>query len=147
MNKNGLIIGLVILIGVGVGIVWMIVNKTATPSTSQQNASSNDTSTRNSTDNSTDQVQSGNVAVVMQNTAFSPQTIKVKKGTKVTWTNNDTVRHNVVADDSGNAAGLPTTNDLLDKGGSYSFTFNTVGTFHYHCTPHPFMTGSIEVVE
>lgn len=146
MKKNGLIIGLVILVLIGAGIVWLIVNKTSSPST--HNNSSNNTSGTNSTDNSATQtVQSGNVAVAMQDEAFSPQSIKIKKGTKVTWTNNDSMQHNVVADDASNAAGLPTDNELFGKGGTYSFTFNTTGTFSYHCTVHPFMTGSVEVVD
>jgi plastocyanin len=139
MKKSGLVVGLLALVILGAGIIWLIVNKSATPA--------NNNSSSNTSSSSSDQTQSGTVAVVMQNKAFSPQHIKVKKGTKVTWTNNDSVRHNVVADDASNAAGLPTDNTLLGKGESYSFTFNTVGTFAYHCVPHPFMTGTVEVVE
>jgi len=146
MKKGGLIAGLAAFIIVGAVLVWFIANKAAAPNNTTQNntSSSNNTS---STDTTTDQVQSGTAAVVMQGEAFSPQTIKVKKGTKVTWTNNDSIGHNVVADDAKNAAGMPTTNSLISKGGTYSFTFNTTGTFSYHCTPHPFMTGTVEVVE
>ncbi|WP_089612118.1 plastocyanin/azurin family copper-binding protein [Dehalobacterium formicoaceticum] len=30
-------------------------------------------------------------------------------------------------------------------GASYSYTFNETGTFEYHCSPHPFMTGKVIV--
>lgn len=138
MKKGGLIAGLVVLVIIGAGIVWLIANKANSPSHNPQSGTP-------TTD--TDKVQSGTAAVVMKDEAFSPQTIKIKKGTKVTWTNNDSIGHNVVADDAHNAAGLPSDSSLLSKGGTYSFTFDTVGTFSYHCTPHPFMTGVVEVVE
>jgi len=144
MKKSGLIAGLAALVIVGAVLVWLIANKAAAPSSTQNNTSSNNTS---STDTATDQVQSGTASVVIEGEAFSPQTIKVKKGTKVTWTNKDSIGHNVVADDAKNAAGLPTQNSLISKDGTYSFTFDKTGTFSYHCTPHPFMTGVVEVVE
>ena len=37
--------------------------------------------------------------------------------------------------------------ELLAKVESYSWTFNTVGTYTYHCSPHPYMKGIVEVVE
>lgn len=92
-----------------------------------------------------DEPQSGEVTVRMQNTKFSPQSIRITKGTKVTWVNDDSVQHNIVATDAGNTGGLPTQNSLFGKGGSYSFTFDAAGSFKYHCTPHPFMTGTVIV--
>jgi len=77
--------------------------------------------------------------VTIQNFAFSPATINVKAGTKVTWTNQDSTTHHVVSDtgafDSGNLA----------QGQSYSFTFNKTGSYPYHCSIHPSMTGTIVV--
>lgn len=35
----------------------------------------------------------------------------------------------------------------IKKGQSYSFTFNNVDAYEYICSPHPHMTGSIEVIE
>jgi len=32
------------------------------------------------------------------------------------------------------------------KSGTFSYTFDEPGTFSYHCTPHPDMTGSVTVV-
>lgn len=86
----------------------------------------------------------GEVDVEIEDFAFSPATMTIKKGTKVTWTNKDTSRHDVMPDDEGADAAR---SQLLAKGESYSYTFNTVGTFSYHCTPHPYMKASITVVE
>lgn len=82
--------------------------------------------------------------VNIQDSAYEPANIRVKKGTTVTWTNQDTIRHDIVPDEENpNFQG----SDLLGQGESYSFTFDEVGTYNYHCTPHPFMKGSVEVVE
>ncbi len=70
--------------------------------------------------------------------------IRVKKGTTVTWTNEDNAKHDVT----------PTTeteefkaSELFGKGETHSVTFNTVGTYTYFCSPHPYMKGTVEVVE
>jgi plastocyanin len=71
--------------------------------------------------------------------SFSPSTTTVPVGTTVTWTNNDITTHTVTSDtnvwNSGNLA----------PGDSYSFTFNTKGTFAYHCMIHGFMRGTVVV--
>ncbi|MEV5509495.1 cupredoxin domain-containing protein [Streptomyces orinoci] len=69
--------------------------------------------------------------------AFSPSTLTVTKGTTVTWTNNDSVSHTV----TGSGLNSPT----LSPGDSYSFTFNSSGTFSYICTIHPSMHGTVVV--
>jgi plastocyanin len=91
------------------------------------------------TDESNSQTQKTN-EVTIQNFAFSPANITVKKGTKVTWTNQDSVGHTVTAD-----SGDGPNSQLLNQGQSYTFTFDTVGTFKYHCQPHPKMTGTVVV--
>lgn len=73
---------------------------------------------------------------------FTPATVKVKVGTKVTWTNQDEVNHTVTADNPSSAA--PSSMDIA-KGQSYSFTFTKPGTYAYHCFPHPYMHGTVEV--
>ncbi|MFA6042712.1 MAG: plastocyanin/azurin family copper-binding protein [Patescibacteria group bacterium] len=79
-------------------------------------------------------------SVNMQNFAFSPQTISVKKGTKVTWTNNDSVTH-IIAGDKNEFA-----SSRIAPGQTFSFTFNAVGSFPYHCDIHPtMMMGTVTV--
>jgi plastocyanin len=77
--------------------------------------------------------------VVVYNMSFGPSTLTVAKGTTVTWQNTDGIAHTATSDagswDSGN----------IPAGGSKSVTFNTVGTFPYHCTVHPMMTATIVV--
>lgn len=86
-------------------------------------------------------VSSGIVNVTIQNFTYNPTPLVVKKGTTVRWTNNDSMDHTVTRDGAkGPFSGL------LDQGESYSYTFNTVGTFPYHCMPHPDMKGTVQVI-
>ena len=79
--------------------------------------------------------------VKIDNYSFSPGTLTVPLGTTVTWTNRDAEVHTVVADDT-----PPTFRSAgLDTGDSFSFTFSKAGTFPYHCSVHPHMTGTIIV--
>lgn len=91
-----------------------------------------------------DEVLTGTVEMDIAGSAYQNPDITIKKGTTVVWTNQDTIQHDVTPDEE--SAGFQGS-ELLSKGQSYSFTFDTVGTFSYHCTPHPFMTGSVTVVE
>ncbi|HVU68608.1 MAG TPA: cupredoxin family copper-binding protein [Ktedonobacteraceae bacterium] len=78
-------------------------------------------------------------SVAIASLAFSPTSLTVKVGTKVTWTNNDTVAHTVTSDQGAFDSGT------LAVGQSFSFTFTKAGTYHYHCDIHPFMKATITV--
>ncbi|MGW0765361.1 cupredoxin domain-containing protein [Streptomyces sp. NPDC002676] len=80
-------------------------------------------------------------AVAIKNFAFSPATLKVKVGTTVTWTNQDTDAHTVTSAGSGG----PLHSAALATHATYSYTFTKPGTYAYLCTIHPFMTGTVEV--
>jgi amicyanin len=102
-------------------------------------------------DNNNEQTQSqSQTETVAQDTveikdyAFGPANISVKAGTKVTWTNQDAVQHDVVSDEG--VTNGPQS-ELLAKGDTYSFTFDKAGTYTYHCGPHPYMKGTVTVTE
>ena len=77
--------------------------------------------------------------VTIQGDAFTPSSLTVKVGDTVTWINNDNHDHTVTSDNgtfnSGNIA----------NGSTFSFTFNTAGTYSYNCSIHTSMTGTIVV--
>ena len=80
-------------------------------------------------------VQTNQVSV--QNDVFSPANIQVAVGTTVTWTwNSGGNLHNVTFAD--------TTSGSIGSG-TFTRTFNTAGTFAFHCTLHSGMTGSVLV--
>ncbi|HEY6852696.1 MAG TPA: plastocyanin/azurin family copper-binding protein [Gemmatimonadales bacterium] len=85
---------------------------------------------------------------------FSPDTLTVKAGSTVTWTNNGTVDHSVTSDTNSAAPfASPTLSPAMGGGygggtgpGGYGLTFHTAGTYPYHCSFHPtLMHGTIVV--
>ena len=90
---------------------------------------------------STSEIQAVDKVSIMD-FAFSPEKITVKKGTTVTWTNNDSAKHTIKAD-----SGTGPASNLLANGDTYTYTYNEVGSFGYHCEPHPYMKGTVEVTE
>jgi plastocyanin len=80
-------------------------------------------------------------AVAIKNFVFSPATLKVKAGTTVTWTNQDTDAHTVTSAGSGG----PLRSAALATHATYRHTFTKPGTYAYLCTIHPFMTATVEV--
>lgn len=81
----------------------------------------------------------GAQAVAIQNFAFEPATLEVPAGTTVNWTNIDTTAHTVTADDGSFDSGNLAVNE------SFSYRFDTAGSYAYHCNYHPSMTGTITV--
>ncbi len=79
-------------------------------------------------------------AIAIDNFTFNPQTLTVKAGTTVTWTNKDDIPHGIAV--TNNAFKR---SQALDTDDSFSFTFTTPGTYQYFCYIHPHMTGAIVV--
>src|SRR5579862_2894774 len=77
--------------------------------------------------------------VGIKNFAFSPATITVKAGSTVVWTNDDSIQHDVTFNGGGIVSGAMNHND------TFSHTFPTAGTYHYICSIHPFMHGTVIV--
>jgi plastocyanin len=77
--------------------------------------------------------------VSIANFAFDPPSLDISASTSVTWTNNDSTAHTATGDGGTFQSGN------IDPGQSFSFTFDTAGTFNYHCEIHPNMTATINV--
>jgi plastocyanin len=89
-------------------------------------------------------VQHSDTSVEIRTFQFAPDTIAVKAGTRVRWTNQDEIEHTVTA-------GTPEKRDtrfdgtLKAKGATYEASFDRPGTFTYFCDRHQFMRGTITV--
>jgi amicyanin len=81
----------------------------------------------------------GLTAVKISGLAFDPANITVPMGTVVTWTNLDSVPHTVTSDTGVFESGT------LSRNATFSYTFNSRGTFSYSCTIHPSMKGKVVV--
>ena len=71
--------------------------------------------------------------------AFSESTITISIGDIITWTNQDSAPHSATADNGEFDSGA------LNNGESFTFIFNTTGTYTYHCSIHNGMTATIIV--
>ncbi len=71
--------------------------------------------------------------------AFEPATLEVSAGATVSWTNTGQVVHTVTADNGAFNSGE------MSPGATVTGTFNTPGTYTYHCSIHPDMTGTLIV--
>lgn len=87
------------------------------------------------------------VTINMSQLQFMPMNIKISKGTKVNWINDDEVEHYVNTDPHPAHTYYPSQNSqTLQQGDVYSVTFNTPGAYPYHCSAHAHsMVGSILV--
>ena len=77
-------------------------------------------------------------SISIANFAFSPKALTVSAGQSVTFTNNDSVAHTTTSSawDSGD----------IQPGAAYTFAAPSApGTYAFHCSIHPFMTGTLIV--
>ena len=82
--------------------------------------------------------------VEMDEIAFSPKTVRIRPGGKVTWVNHDRVAHTVTV---GNELYNSLNSGELDEGERYTRVFNKQRKVSYRCTIHPSMEGAIFVRE
>jgi plastocyanin len=156
MQKKYLIIVIILLLFGGLGLAKAQSNQqTATPH--KTDISHEMTATSPASGNVVDLSNKETVTVKIKDMKYIPEKIKVTKGTKVTWINEDEMEHNVMkAHDDDEKPHEVSHIDLdpkkfegpmLKKGESYSFIFNEISENPYHCSPHPWMQGNVEVVQ
>jgi plastocyanin len=86
--------------------------------------------------------------VVIYNYTFSPASLILQKGANVTWKNNDTVDHELFSNSpafSFPKIGEGGSSPLIHAGSTYTYQFNTTGTYDYRCYIHMQETGTIIV--
>ena len=76
----------------------------------------------------------------IDNFQFTPRTLTVKAGAKVTWMNGDDVPHQIVS-----ASGQFNASPVLDTDQRFSAIFSSTGTYQYFCSLHPQMQGTVVV--
>jgi plastocyanin len=79
-------------------------------------------------------------AISMRKLQFEPRSVTVRVGQKVTWSNDDTVDHNVTA-----TSGAKFKSQAFGRGKSYSYTPRKPGRIAYVCTLHPGMKATLVV--
>jgi plastocyanin len=81
----------------------------------------------------------GALQILIKDFAFSPMSLTVKAGTTVTWVNKDDEPHTVVSDSGLFRSGA------VDADDTFAFKFDKPGTYHFSCSSHPRMIGTIVV--
>ena len=145
MSKSaviGVVVALIVLAGGGVLLAKNSDKETNDDTKTSKMDMSKSSSSSNTATSSTPAASTSN-SVTIENFAFSPAAITVKKGTTVTWTNKDSAMHTVTETDGQDG---PKSGDLA-TGKSYTFTFDKVGTYKYDCSIHTSMTGTVTVTE
>jgi len=118
---------LIIVVLVVVGVVYAL---TRPKSKTTSNSS-------NTTSQSAGQNQTADVSITAN--GFVPATIQVKVGTQITWTNDDTAKHQVAADPYPKDDSIPNFDSsvVLEPKDTTSSTFETPGTYTYHDELNP----------
>ena len=129
MNKN-LLIAIVAVVILGIGGFLFFSGKYSAPPTSVENTPTSETQ----------EFASDSVSIETENFAFSPKTIKVKAGGTISFTNKDSVSHTFTADDGSFDSGL-----VGDNQTKTITAPSEPGEYPFHCTPHPYMKGTLVV--
>jgi plastocyanin len=88
-------------------------------------------------------VQSGLVQIAYRNISIEPDTVRVKVGTTIRWTNYDSVQANVVSVSGPQRFASKN----FGEGGTFEVKLTKPGVIHYECTLYPVtMNGTIEVL-
>jgi len=77
--------------------------------------------------------------ITIKDFIFAPTSLTIKAGTTVTWLNEDEEPHTVVS-----ATGL-FRSQAIDTKESFAFKFDKPGEYHFICTIHPQMMGTVIV--
>jgi len=88
-------------------------------------------------------VRSGTVQISYRNITIAPDTVRVKVGSTIKWTNFDEIAHNVTSE----RGPQKFASKDFGEGGTFSIKATKPGVINYECTIHPAsMNGTIEVV-
>ncbi|MET0861041.1 MAG: plastocyanin/azurin family copper-binding protein [Microbacterium sp.] len=119
-------------------------------------AMSEPASPKSSSSTSTEKAVEGDVTLVSLN--FMPETLTVSVGDTVTWVNGEPITHTITSgtfsdvDETTGLRGSEAADGVFDEklseeGGTFSYTFETAGTFQYFCDIHDGMNATVVVEE
>lgn len=145
-QSKAVLIVIIVVVAIAVAGVAALIfaNPTKAPTTTQnEQTSSNSETDANSTGSTAEMA-----TITFTNDGFSPSTLTVKKGTKVTVVNNSNDPVQFSSDDHPTHREDPEINmETLQPGESGSFTVSTVGTHGFHDHIDDSKTGTLVVTE
>ena len=81
--------------------------------------------------------QASRAQILIKDFEFSPMSLTVNAGTTVVWANGDDEPHTVTSDSGLFRSGA------IAAHGTFSFRFDRSGTYHFICSIHPQMVGTV----
>lgn len=148
-SSLGIVIAVIaaVLLTVGVIIAVALNQQTTAPATTQQTETpQNETSQPENASDSP--LFEGTATITFTNNGFSPSTLTVKKGTKVTVVNNSSNPVQFSSDNHPTHRANPEMNMMeLSPGNNATFTANTLGTHGFHDHIDDSKTGTLIVTE
>ena len=140
MEQRSLIVGAIISVSAVVGVFAAsraVVTDNDLPGAQPPRATSTPIGSAPSAGSAAEPV--ARVEIDISGSALSQADVTIAAGTEVVWTNSDSLRHSVTANDFSFDSGT------MEQGDTFSFVFDTPGTFAYYCNFHPNMTATITV--
>jgi len=127
LSKNALIVGALVVVLLLGGFLILSQNKSTTPTTPTATQQQEPVLTK--------------ASIEIKDFKYSPATLTVKKGEKITVTNKDVAGHSVTSDEEGLFD-----SEVLGKDETREITApSELGEYPFHCTPHPQIKGTLIV--
>ncbi len=150
--SNKVILGIVLVVIV-IGAIIALGKKEGAPTTSpsptpqaQTNPPTSTPTVSTSSAQPTTEAPAKEAMVTLTKDGFSPQTVTIKVGTKVTWTNKSGDIATVNSDPHPQHTAYPSLNlGEFNDGETLSFIFTKPGTYGYHNHLNPTSTGTVTV--
>lgn len=76
---------------------------------------------------------------------YYPEDIAIPAGTTIAWFNDDPGQPHTVTSGNPDDPSNIFNSDLIPHNSFFQYTFDEAGTFDYHCTIHPWRTGTVTV--
>ncbi len=135
-NKATITIIIILVVAVAVLVAWYFLGNTDTTTTNTNNTVVTTTNREVPPDNT----------VWVLNGSFTPAVLTISAGDTVTWINKDTINRQVASDPHPAHTSVPELlSDPLAEGESYTFTFDTAGTYGYHDELNPIKKAQVIV--
>ena|SRR5579871_2066176 len=156
MNKNIIIVVIVVIVILAGGFILLKGNSTTQNSVNATNQPTKEvTQAMQPTTQTTEAMQPTGMektsvnAVSYTENGFQPQTITIKKGESVTWTNKDSDELWVASNPHPTHTDYPGFDELasITTGKTYTFTFTKIGQWGYHNHLNPSQKGTVVVTE
>jgi plastocyanin len=118
-------------------------SKTTAPPTTPSESIKVDTTPKFASPSKSEPAHGGVVQIAYRNIAIAPDTVRVKVGSTIKWTNYDSTQANVTSVNGP----MKFASKNFGEGGTYELKVTKPGVIHYECTLYPVtMNGTIEVV-